>query len=106
MGLHWQTKMHDDAISDHSPDIPQPANSTLPISRELKVEESARLLHAIFPNYPVLYPCRPTPPIEEWPSLITPQPSLKWFSRCVRYSSASPLLSYRPWAPTQFLIHV
>ena len=40
--------------------------ATLPKSDGLKVEESARLLHAIFPNYPVLYPCRPTPPIEEW----------------------------------------
>ena len=44
--------------------------ATRPISDGLKVEESARLLHAIFPNYPVLYPCRPTPPIEQWPLLI------------------------------------
>ena len=35
------------------------------------VEESARLLHAIFPNYPGLNPCRQTPPIEEWPLLIS-----------------------------------
>jgi len=47
-----------------------PFMATPPISDGLKVEESARLLHAIFPNYPVLYPCRPTPPIEEWPLLI------------------------------------
>jgi hypothetical protein len=45
--------------------------ATLPIPRGLKVEESTRLLHAIFPNYPVLYPCRPTPPIEERPLLMT-----------------------------------
>jgi hypothetical protein len=32
--------------------------ATLPISRGLKVEESAGLFHAIFPNYPVLYPGR------------------------------------------------
>ena len=44
--------------------------ATRPIRDWLKIEESARLLHAIFPNYPVLYPCRPTPPIEEWPLLI------------------------------------
>ena len=44
--------------------------TALPISDWLKVEESARLLHAIFPNYPALYPCRPTPPMEEWPLLI------------------------------------
>ena len=41
--------------------------ATLPrIADWLKVEESARLLHAIFPNYPALYPCRPIPPREEW----------------------------------------
>ena len=44
--------------------------ATLPKSDSLKIDESARLLHAIFPNYPVIYPCRPTPPIEEWPLLI------------------------------------
>jgi len=32
----------------------------------LTVEESARLLYAIFPNYPVIHPCRQAPPREEW----------------------------------------
>ena len=36
------------------------------ISDWLKVEESVRLLHSIFPNYPALDPCRPIPPREEW----------------------------------------
>jgi hypothetical protein len=44
--------------------------ATQPISDWLKIEESARLLGLIFPNYPVLYPCRPTPRIEEWLLLI------------------------------------
>ena len=44
--------------------------ATLPKSDGLKIEESAWLLHAIFPNYPVIYPCRPTPPIDEWPHLL------------------------------------
>ena len=39
--------------------------ATRPVSDWLNVEESARLLHAIFPNYPALNPCRPTPPREE-----------------------------------------
>ncbi len=39
--------------------------ATRPVSDWLNVEESAQLLHAIFPNYPALYPCRPTPPREE-----------------------------------------
>jgi len=42
----------------------------LTVSGYLRVEESARLLHAIFPNYPVLFPCCPTPPTEEWPLLM------------------------------------
>jgi hypothetical protein len=50
--------------------------ATQPISDWLKVEKSARLLHAIFPNYPVLYPCRPTPPIEQWPLLDKSRRSL------------------------------
>jgi hypothetical protein len=36
-----------------------------PVSDWLNVEESAQLLHAIFPNYPALYPCRPAPPKQE-----------------------------------------
>lgn len=43
--------------------------ATRPISDGLKVEESARLLHAIFPDYPAIYPCRPAPPREEWPDV-------------------------------------
>ena len=39
--------------------------ATRPVSDWLNVEESAQLLHAIFPNYPALYPCRTTPPREE-----------------------------------------
>jgi hypothetical protein len=38
---------------------------TGPVSDWLNIEESARLLHLIFPNYPALSPCRPTPPREE-----------------------------------------
>lgn len=30
----------------------------------LASEESARLLHEIFPNYPLLEPCLPVPPKE------------------------------------------
>ena len=42
------------------------SRATLPISDSLNLEESTRLLHAIFPNYPALYPCRPIPPKDEW----------------------------------------
>ena len=30
----------------------------------LKVEDSRRILSAIFPNYPELKPCNPAPPLE------------------------------------------
>jgi hypothetical protein len=32
----------------------------------LTLEESARLLRAIFPDYPLLTPCRKAPPKNEW----------------------------------------
>jgi hypothetical protein len=32
----------------------------------LTVEESARLLRAIFPAYPFITPCRKAPPKNEW----------------------------------------
>jgi aminopeptidase-like protein len=34
--------------------------------QKLTIEQSAALLHAIFPAYPVLLPCNPTPPREAW----------------------------------------
>lgn len=30
----------------------------------MRLEDSERLLHAIFPNYPSLEPCRPAPRLE------------------------------------------
>lgn len=32
----------------------------------LTIEESARLLHEIFPNYPELWPCNLAPPKDTW----------------------------------------
>jgi hypothetical protein len=36
----------------------------------VSVEDSHRILYAIFPNYPELSPCNPAPPLEP----IAPQP--------------------------------
>jgi len=30
----------------------------------MRLEDSAKVLSAIFPNYPSLQPCRPAPPLE------------------------------------------
>ena len=30
----------------------------------MNLEDSAKLLRAIFPNYPALIPCRPAPPLD------------------------------------------
>jgi hypothetical protein len=38
----------------------------------LFVEESSRLLHVIFPNYPILSPCHRVPPKEQWLKLRRP----------------------------------
>ena len=34
--------------------------------QKLTIEQSAALLHAIFPAYPVLLPCNPMPSREAW----------------------------------------
>ena len=39
-------------------------------------EESARLLKAIFPNYPDLKPCLPAPPRELWLVPVSRRPFL------------------------------
>ncbi len=36
------------------------------MAKMVTIEESTRLLRAIFPNYPNLSPCRPAPPPEAW----------------------------------------
>jgi len=59
--MEWKNE-----VSPDQPSVPLRGAMVPFISDWLTVEESLRLLHAIFPNYPALYPCRPTPPREEW----------------------------------------
>ena len=42
----------------------------------MQLQDSARLLHVVFPNYPDLQPCNPVPVLEVWatPSVASVNP--------------------------------